>query len=64
MPQTATLHIKIEPTVAHSLKQIAWRGWFVVLVTGTIGILQASVRDRQLTMAAANDLLRKMNEEE
>jgi predicted nucleic acid-binding protein len=33
-----------------------------VLVSGTIGILQASVRDRQLTMAAANDLLRKMIE--
>lgn len=29
-------------------------------VTGTIGILLASVRDRQLTLAAANDLLRKM----
>ena len=29
-------------------------------VTGTIGILQATVRDRQLTLAAANDLLRKM----
>ncbi len=33
-----------------------------VLMTGTIGILQASVRDRQLTRAAANDLLCKMIE--
>ena len=29
-------------------------------VTGTIGILQAAVRDRQLTLAEANNLLRKM----
>jgi predicted nucleic acid-binding protein len=31
-------------------------------VTGTIGILQAAVRDRQLTLADANDLLHKMIE--
>jgi predicted nucleic acid-binding protein len=31
-------------------------------VTGTIGILQAAARDRQLTLVAANDLLRKMIE--
>jgi predicted nucleic acid-binding protein len=30
-----------------------------ILVTGTIGILLASVRDRQLTRAAANELFRK-----
>ena len=29
-------------------------------VTGTIGILQAAVRDRQLTLTNANDLLRTM----
>jgi len=29
-------------------------------VTGTIGILRAAVRDRELTLPAANDLLRKM----
>jgi predicted nucleic acid-binding protein len=31
-----------------------------VPVTGTLGILQAAVRDRQLTLGAANDLLRAM----
>ena len=31
-------------------------------VTGTIGILQASIRDRTVTLAAANNLLRKMIE--
>ena len=31
-----------------------------ITVTGTIGILQAAVRDRQLTLAGANDLLHKM----
>ena len=31
-----------------------------IRVTGTIGILQALVRDRVLTLTAANDLLRKM----
>jgi predicted nucleic acid-binding protein len=34
----------------------------VIPVTGTIGILQASARDRQLTMADANNLLHKMIE--
>ncbi len=33
-----------------------------VAVTGTIGILQAAVRDGDLTPAAANELLRKMLE--
>jgi len=31
-----------------------------IQVTGTIGILRASVRDKQLTLASANELLRDM----